>query len=45
MAKVIFGVNPALGLIIAPIMLYHFLQLVVVSYLARRLGEQAVSAH
>ncbi|TCP12644.1 sodium/bile acid cotransporter 7 [Crenobacter luteus] len=40
MAKVMFGANPALGLIIAPIMLYHFLQLVMVSYLARRLGEQ-----
>ncbi|WP_205694398.1 bile acid:sodium symporter family protein [Crenobacter cavernae] len=45
MAKVMFGANPALGpalgLIIAPIMLYHFLQLVMVSYLARKLGEEA----
>lgn len=48
MAKVMFGVNPALGpalgLIIAPIMLYHLLQLVMVSYLARRLGEQAAAS-
>ena len=39
MAKVMFGAHPALGLIIAPIMVYHFLQLVIVSYLARQLGE------
>lgn len=41
MAKVMFGANPAIGLIIAPIMLYHFLQLVIVSVVARRLGAQA----
>ncbi|MBI3146080.1 MAG: bile acid:sodium symporter [Pseudogulbenkiania sp.] len=40
MAKVMFGANPAIGLIIAPIMLYHFLQLVIVSVVARRLGAQ-----
>ena len=40
MAKLMFGANPAIGLIIAPIMLYHFLQLVIVSVVARRLGAQ-----
>lgn len=40
MAKLMFGTNPAIGLIIAPIMLYHFLQLVIVSVVARRLGAQ-----
>ncbi|WP_232219831.1 bile acid:sodium symporter family protein [Pseudogulbenkiania sp. MAI-1] len=40
MAKVMFGANPAIGLIIAPIMLYHFLQLVIVSVVARRLGAR-----
>ncbi|MBS1182286.1 MAG: putative Na+-dependent transporter [Proteobacteria bacterium] len=36
MAKLMFGASPALGLIIAPIMLYHFIQLVVVSMIATR---------
>lgn len=36
LAPVIFGANPALGLIIAPIMLYHFCQLVIVSFIANR---------
>ena len=40
LAGVIFGVTPALGLIIAPIMLYHFLQLVIVSVIANHYGAQ-----
>ena len=36
MAKLIFGHDPTLGLIIAPIMLYHFFQLVIVSVIANR---------
>jgi len=39
MAKLIFGASPALGLIIAPIMLYHFCQLVIVSVIANRQGS------
>jgi sodium/bile acid cotransporter 7 len=34
MATLMFGTNPALGLIIAPLMLYHFCQLVIVSMIA-----------
>ncbi len=33
-AKLMFGSSPALGLIIAPLMLYHFCQLVIVSVIA-----------
>jgi len=36
LSKVMFGAGPHLGLIIAPIMLFHFLQLVVVSVIASR---------
>jgi len=39
LAKLIFGASPALGLIIAPIMLYHFCQLVIVSVIANRQGR------
>ena len=35
-AKLMFGSSPALGLIIAPLMLYHFCQLVIVSVIANR---------
>lgn len=35
-AKIIFGANPALGAILLPLMLYHPLQLVACSALARR---------
>ena len=35
-AKLMFGATPALGLIIAPLMLYHFCQLVIVSFIANR---------
>ncbi len=41
MAKLMFGTNPALGLIIAPIMLYHFFQLVIVSVIANRYQRTA----
>ncbi|NSL56982.1 bile acid:sodium symporter family protein [Uliginosibacterium aquaticum] len=40
MAGIMFAGNPALGLIIAPIMIFHLLQLVMVSVLARRWGQQ-----
>ncbi|MCW0182469.1 MAG: bile acid:sodium symporter [Zavarzinia sp.] len=41
LAGIIFGANPALGLIIAPIMIYHFLQLVIVSVIANHHGTEA----
>ena len=41
MAKVMFGSVPTLGLIIAPLMLYHFLQLVIVSVIANRFARRA----
>ena len=40
MAKLIFNGDPALGLIIAPIMLYHFFQLVIVSVIANRYARR-----
>lgn len=40
-AKIIFGANPALGAILLPLMLYHPLQLVACSALARRYVRQA----
>lgn len=36
LSKVMFGATPALGLIIAPLMLFHFFQLVIVSFIANR---------
>ena len=45
MAKLIFGANPALGLILLPIMIYHPLQLVICGVLARRWAKgQGLSA-
>jgi sodium/bile acid cotransporter 7 len=41
MATVMFGTAPALGLIIAPLMLYHFCQLVIVSVIASRYAASA----
>ncbi|MCX5493874.1 bile acid:sodium symporter [Kaistia dalseonensis] len=41
LAKLMFGASPALGLIIAPIMLYHFCQLVIVSVIANRQAKLA----
>jgi sodium/bile acid cotransporter 7 len=40
-AKIMFGTNPAVGLIIAPLMLYHFCQLVIVSVIANRHAAEA----
>lgn len=40
-AKVIFGSSPLLGMIMLPLLLYHQLQLVVSSVLARRYAERA----
>jgi sodium/bile acid cotransporter 7 len=36
LSKIMFGATPALGLIIAPLMLFHFFQLVIVSFIANR---------
>lgn len=41
LAKLLFGAVPTLGLIIAPIMLYHFFQLIIVSVLANRFARKA----
>lgn len=43
LSKVIFGATPALGLIIAPLMLFHFFQLVIVSIIANRLAREPAS--
>lgn len=40
MAQLIFGANPALGLILVPIMIYHPLQLVISSVLAGRWAQR-----
>lgn len=40
MAKVLFGAQPGLGLIVLPIMFYHQLQLVVCSVLAQRYARR-----
>jgi sodium/bile acid cotransporter 7 len=40
LAPVMFGHNAALGLIVAPIMVFHFLQLVIVSVLAARFARR-----
>lgn len=40
MAMLIFAGNPEIGLIIVPLMLYHLLQLVIVSIIARRYADQ-----
>ena len=39
MAKVLFASHPALGIIVLPIMLYHQLQLMLCTYLARRYAK------
>ena len=40
LAPVIFAGNPDIGLIIVPIMLYHFSQLLIVSFIASRYAKQ-----
>ncbi len=40
-ARVLFGQNPALGMIVLPLMMYHQAQLIVCSVLARRYAERA----
>jgi sodium/bile acid cotransporter 7 len=40
-ARVLFGQNPALGMIVLPLMMYHQAQLLVCSMLARRYAERA----
>lgn len=41
LAKLMFGATPQIGLIIAPIMLYHFFQLLIVSVIANRYARTA----
>jgi sodium/bile acid cotransporter 7 len=41
MAKIMFGASPVLGLIIAPTILYHLIQLVAAGIIARRWAEDA----
>ncbi|BAE50465.1 bile acid:sodium symporter family protein [Paramagnetospirillum magneticum] len=41
MAKIMFGASPALGLIIAPTILYHLIQLVAAGIIARRWQDEA----
>lgn len=43
MAKVMFGSSPAVGMIILPFVVYHFLQLVVASVIARRWAASAAT--
>lgn len=41
LGHVIFGATPALGLILAPLMIFHFFQLVIVSVIANRYAQGA----
>jgi sodium/bile acid cotransporter 7 len=43
-AKILFGASPSLGMIMLPLMLYHQLQLIVCSVLARRYAARAEAA-
>jgi sodium/bile acid cotransporter 7 len=44
MAKIMFGANPALGLIIAPTILYHLIQLIAAGVIARRFSSASATA-
>ncbi|WP_439891991.1 bile acid:sodium symporter family protein [Ralstonia sp. 25C] len=44
MAKILFAGNPALGLIVLPTMIYHQLQLIVCSALARKYADRVAHA-
>lgn len=44
MAKIMFGASPVLGLIIAPTILYHLIQLVAASVIARRFSAVSATA-
>lgn len=41
LSHVMFGATPALGLILAPLMIFHFLQLVIVSVIANRHAQES----
>jgi sodium/bile acid cotransporter 7 len=43
-AKILFGASPALGAILLPLMIYHQLQLIVCSFIARRYAQRSVSS-
>lgn len=45
MAAILFGRGPATGLIVTPIILFHFLQLVIVSIIASRVAERPDDTH
>ncbi|RAV74951.1 bile acid:sodium symporter family protein, partial [Aerococcus loyolae] len=44
LSKVMFGATPMLGLIIAPLMIFHFFQLVIVSVIANRFARDDATA-
>ena len=44
MGKILFAGNSALGLIVLPLMIYHQLQLIVCSTLARRYADRVAHA-
>jgi len=44
MAKILFAGNPALGLIVLPLMIFHQLQLIVCSTLARKYADRVAHA-
>lgn len=44
LSKVMFGATPMLGLIIAPLMIFHFFQLVIVSVIANRFARDEATA-
>jgi sodium/bile acid cotransporter 7 len=44
MARVIFGADPSLSLILLPLMLFHPLQLVVCGWLANRFAARDMSS-
>ena len=41
MARILFAANPAIGMIMLPVLLYHQIQLIVCAQLARRFAERA----
>jgi sodium/bile acid cotransporter 7 len=43
-AKVLFNTNPSLGAILLPLMIYHQLQLLVCSVIARRYADRDIPA-
>ncbi|HET8810214.1 MAG TPA: bile acid:sodium symporter family protein [Flavobacteriaceae bacterium] len=40
MAKIIFGNSPAIGIFLLPLMVYHFVQILLISWFAEKVGGQ-----